>query len=54
MKTIKVTFRVNTKFKENRKWVNKVIEFNEEHKNESEAKLRALALNWQIIKIENL
>lgn len=50
---LKVTFKSEYKVKENRKWVTKISEWTEEIKTEADARLRALALNWQIVKIEN-
>lgn len=50
MKT--VTFKTYYKVKEGRKWVEKSSEIVEQVKTEADAKLRALALNWIIIKIE--
>lgn len=46
-----VTFKSTYKVKENRKWVMKTSEWNEELKTENDARLRASALNWQIVKI---
>ena len=51
---IKVTFESNYKVKEGRKWVDKTSQWNELIKTESDAKLRALALNWQIVKMEKV
>ena len=47
-----VTFKSNYKVKEGRKWVNKTSTWDERIKTEDDAKLRAMALNWQIIKME--
>ena len=52
MKTIKVTFESNYRVKEGRKWIDKTSQWDEFIKDEKEAKLRALALNWRIVKIE--
>lgn len=49
---IKVTFRSEYKVKQGRKMVYKISEWTEEIKTEADAKLRAMALNWQIVKIE--
>ena len=51
---INVTFKAVYKVKQGRKMVDKVSEFMETHKSESDAKLRAMALNWQIVKIEQV
>lgn len=48
----KVTFKASYKVKQGRKWVSKTSEWVEVIKTESDARLRALALNWEIIKIE--
>lgn len=48
----KVTFKSTCKVKEGRKWVLKSFEWVEFIKTESDAKLRAMALNWQIVRIE--
>ena len=50
----KVTFESNYKVKEGRKWVNKTSQWNEFIKGEKDAKLRALVLNWQIVKMEKV
>lgn len=47
-----VTFRSEYKVKQGRKWVSKVSEWTEQIKTESDARLRAMALNWQIVKME--
>lgn len=47
----KVTFKKAYQVKEGRKWVTKVSEWDEEIKTESDAKLRAMALNWKIVKM---
>ena len=49
---LKVTFESKCKVKENRRWVMKTFRFEEQHKTKSDAQLRALALNWTIVKIE--
>lgn len=49
-----VTFEANYKVKEGRKWVNKTSTWDERIKTEDDAKLRAMALNWQIIKMEKI
>jgi hypothetical protein len=49
---IKVTFKKSYQIKEGRKWVIKVSEWEEVIKTEADAKLRAMALNWEIVKIE--
>lgn len=49
---VKVTYRSSYKVKQGRKWVDKVSEWQESIKDESSAKLRAMALNWQIVKME--
>lgn len=48
----KVTFKKSYQVKEGRKWVTKVSEWNETIKTEADARLRAMALNWEIVKIE--
>lgn len=48
----KVTFKAECEVKEGRKWVKKSFEFEELHKSESDARLRAMALNWLILKVE--
>ena len=48
----KVTFRSEYQVKQGRKWVTKIPEWTENIKSESDAKLRAMALNWLIIRIE--
>lgn len=50
---IKVTFRATYQRKEGRKWVTKVSEWAETVKTEADARLRAMALNWEIVKIES-
>ena len=49
-----MTFKAVYKVKRGRKMIETVSEFMEMHKNESDAKLRAMALNWQIVKIEQV
>lgn len=51
---MKVTYRAEYKVKQGRKWINKISEFTEEVKTEADARLRALALNWIIVKIETV
>jgi hypothetical protein len=51
---LKVTFESSYKVKEGRKWVNKTSQWDEFIKDEEDAKLRALALNWQIVKMEKV
>jgi hypothetical protein len=49
---LKVTFSTQYKVKEKRKWVEKTSYIVENIKDESSARLRAMALNWSIVKIE--
>lgn len=49
---LQVTFKSSYKVKEKGKWVNKTSEWDEFIKTESLAKLRAMALNWEIVKIK--
>lgn len=49
---LKVTFKATYPAKEGRKWVTKASTWVELIKTEADARLRALALNWEIIKIE--
>lgn len=51
---MKVTYRATYKVKQGRKMVEKVSEWTEEIKTEADARLRALALNWQIVKLETV
>lgn len=51
---LKVTFQSNYKVREGRKWVDKTSQWDELIKTESDARLRALALNWQIVKMEKV
>jgi hypothetical protein len=51
---IKVTYKSNYKVKEGRKWVEKTSQWDEVIKTEADARLRALALNWQIVKVESV
>ena len=49
----RVTFKVKTKIKENRKWIEKtytIVEYTDA--DDSAIRLRALALNWELISIE--
>lgn len=48
----KVTFKKSYQTKEGRKWVTKTSEWVESIKTEADAKLRAMALNWEIVEIE--
>jgi hypothetical protein len=48
---LKVTFKKQYQVKEGRKWVSKISEWDEFIKNEADAKLRAMALNWEIVKM---
>lgn len=48
---LKVTYESKYKVKEGRKWVTKVSQFEEMHRSEADARLRALALNWTIVLI---
>jgi hypothetical protein len=47
-----VTFKAEYPIKEGRKWVKKASVWTEQIKDAESAKLRAMALNWQIVKIE--
>lgn len=49
---LKVTFRKTYQVKDGRKMVSKTSEWTEEIKTEADAKLRAMALNWEIVCIE--
>lgn len=49
---LRVTFKAECEVKEGRNWVRKAFEFQETHKSEADARLRALALNWLILKVE--
>lgn len=49
---IKVTYSTSYKVKEGRKWITKNSQIIEIHKSESDARLRGMALNWAISKIE--
>lgn len=49
---IKVTYKAEYPVKEGRKWITKTNQWEEVIKTESDAKLRALALGWQIVKID--
>ena len=51
---LKVTFQSQYQTKQGRKKVTKISQWEEIIKTEADAKLRAMALNWQIIKIEVL
>jgi hypothetical protein len=53
-KMLKVTFQSQYQTKQGRKKVTKISQWEEIIKTEADAKLRAMALNWQIIKIEVL
>lgn len=48
----RVTFKKVWTKKEGRKLVTVISEWTEEVKTEADAKLRAMALNWDIVKIE--
>lgn len=50
----KVIFKTTYKVKEGRVWVQKHSTFEEIVKSEADAKLRAMALNWQIVQIVKL
>ena len=50
----KVTFKSNYKVKSGRKWVEKTSVWSENINTESDAKLRAIALNWIIISMERV
>lgn len=49
---LKVTFKKQYKVKEGRKWVLKVSQWDETIKTEDDARLRAMALNWEIVTME--
>ena len=49
---LKVTYKKSYQVKEGRKWITKVSEWDETIKTEADAKLRAMALNWEIVKME--
>lgn len=49
---LKVTFKKSYQIKEGRKWVTKTSQWVEGIKTEADAKLRAMALNWEIVKME--
>lgn len=49
---LKVTYRAQYPVKQGRKMVQKVSEWTEYVKTEADAKLRAMALNWEIVKLE--
>lgn len=51
---IKVTFRKIYQIKEGRKIITKESQWSENIKNESDARLRAMALGWEIVKMENV
>lgn len=51
---LKVTFQSTVKVKQGRKLITKTFQNVEEHKTEADAKLRAMALNWQIVSIETV
>lgn len=51
-KQIKVTFKSNYKTKEGRKWVEKTSTIVETMDANADYKLRALALNWQVVSVE--
>lgn len=51
---LRVTFKASYQVKEGRKWIAKVSEWNELIKTETDARLRAMALNWVIVKIETI
>lgn len=48
----KVTYKSIYKVKSGRKWAEKSSQWEETIKDESSAKLRALALNWHIVSIK--
>ena len=48
----KVTFEASYQVKEGHKWISKVSRWDEIIKTEADARLRAMALNWSIIRIE--
>ena len=48
---LRVIFRSTYKVKQGRKWVEKSSTWEEYIKDENSAKLRALALNWEIVEI---
>jgi hypothetical protein len=49
---VQVTYRSAYKVKQGRKTIQKVSEWTEQAPDEASAKLRAMALNWQIVKME--
>lgn len=49
---VKVTYRSAYQVKQGRKMVQKVSEWTETAPDAAAAKLRAMALNWQIVKME--
>lgn len=49
---LKVTYKKTYQVKEGRKMVNKTSQWEEFIKTEADAKLRAMALNWEIVKVE--
>ena len=51
-KMLKVTFKKTYQVKEGRKMAFKTSQWEELIKNEADAKLRAMALNWEIVKME--
>ncbi len=51
---IEVTFSARCKIKEGRKLTERFFTWTELHKTESDARLRALALNWEIVKIQHI
>jgi hypothetical protein len=53
-KQIKVTFKTNFKIKEGRKWISKSSEIVEIMASDADYRLRALALNWEVVKVEAL
>ncbi|MEM4360297.1 MAG: hypothetical protein QXT45_07175 [Candidatus Bilamarchaeaceae archaeon] len=48
----RVTFKKTYQVKNGRKLVTKTAQWNETIKIEADARLRAMALNWEIVKIE--
>lgn len=51
---LKVTFETRYKVKQGHKMVEKRSTIVEDHKNEADARLRALALNWTVVSVEVL
>lgn len=51
---LKVTFQASYPVKQGRRWVQKVSQWDEMVKTEADAKIRANALNWVIVKIEKV